>query len=85
MSKDKLSSGKAVGFDRIKNEVLKILLGMNHYLFTGGGGGIIFEKCKHFFKNVSMLQTIYFVATAFASNFLSCVSSKIIMHYPFYK
>ena len=32
MSKDKLSSGKAVGFDRIRNEVLKILL--NNELFS---------------------------------------------------
>ena len=32
MSKDKLSSGKAVGFDRIRNEVLKIIL--NNELFS---------------------------------------------------
>ena len=32
ISKDKLSSGKAVGFDRIRNEVLKILL--NNELFS---------------------------------------------------
>ena len=32
MSKDELSSGKAVGFDRIRNEVLKILL--NNELFS---------------------------------------------------
>ena len=31
MSKDKLSSGKAVGFDRIGNEVLKILLNNELY------------------------------------------------------
>ena len=37
MSKDKLSPGKAVGFDRIRNEVLKILL--NNELFSN----MIFE------------------------------------------
>ena len=53
--------------------------------YRGGGGYHFLKNANIFFFNLSMLQTIYFAATAFASNYFWCVSSKIVMYYPFYK